>query len=127
MQPFNKALRTFALAGLIISVGGCSEYLDRRDPIAASGGNAVATNIVTHMVDPWPRASANRDIAFNGPKMEIAAERYRTNKVIVPRGIGTSTAYGDAGNQGGGGGAGGQNNGAPVGPAVNAQPAAPVK
>ena len=130
MRPFSNKLRAFALGALLSVLGGCSpygEYLDRRDTIALSAGNAVATDAVTHMVDPWPRASANRDIAFNGPKMEIAAERYRTNKVIVPRGIGTSTAYGDAGNQGGGGGAGGQNNGAPVGPSVNAQPAAPVK
>ena len=38
-------------------LGGCSpygEYLDRRDTIALSGGNAVATNAVTQMVDPWP-------------------------------------------------------------------------
>jgi len=121
MQSFSNATRTLALAGLLAAVGGCSEYFDRRDPIAASGGNAVATNVVTHMVDPWPRDSANRNIAFNGPRMEIAIERYRQNKVIAPRGIGTSSAYQEPA-----AGAGGQNNGTPVGPAVT-QPAAPVK
>ena len=96
MRPFSKPMRTLALATVLAVLGGCSEYLDRRDPIAKSGGNAVATNIVTHMVDPWPRASANRNIAFNGARIESAFERYRANKVIAPRGIGTSNTYQDA-------------------------------
>ena len=126
MQPFTNAMRTLALAGLLTAVGGCSqysEYLDRRDPIAESGGNAVATNVVTQMVDPWPRDSANRNIGFNGPKMEIAMERYRTNRVLTPRGIGTSSAYQDT--QPGMGA--GQNNATPIGPSTTTQPAAPVK
>ncbi|MGC1091727.1 MAG: hypothetical protein WA905_03235, partial [Pseudolabrys sp.] len=94
--------------------------LDRRDTIALSGGNAVATNMVTQMVDPWPRESANHNIAFNGPRMEGAMERYRTNRVTAPRGIGTSGAYQDAGGNS-------QNNGAPVGPPIATPPAAPVK
>lgn len=120
MRRFNKPLRTFALGALIAILGGCSEYLDRRDTIARSGGNAVATDVVTHMVDPWPLASANRNIAFNGPKMQSAIERYRTNRVTSPHGIGTSGTYQDAQ------GANSQNNAAPVGPGVT-QPAAPVK
>jgi hypothetical protein len=96
MRPFSKAMRTLALVTALAILGGCSEYLDRRDPIALSGGNAVATNVVTHMVDPWPRESANRNIAFNGARIESAFERYRSNRVIPPRGIGTSGAYQDA-------------------------------
>jgi hypothetical protein len=123
MRPFSNKLRAFALGALLSVLGGCSpygEYLDRRDTIALSAGNAVATDAVTHMVDPWPPESANRNIAFNGPKMQTAMERYRTGRVIPPRGVGTSSAYQDA--QGGSS----QNNGAPVGPPVTA-PAAPVK
>jgi hypothetical protein len=120
MRRFNKVTRTVALAGLFAVLGGCSEYLDRRDSIALSGGDAVATNVVTHTVDPWPPASANRNLAFNGQKMETAVERYRTNRVIPPRGIGTSGSYTDNG------GGGGQNNAGPVGTPV-AAPAAAVK
>ena len=123
MRPFDKALRSFALGSLLAAVAGCSpnsQYLDRRETIALSGGNAVATDVVTQMVDPWPRDSANHNIAFNGAKMESAIERYRTNRVIVPKGIGTSTAYQDAG-------ANSQNNNAPVGAPVTTPPAAPVK
>ena len=122
MRPFSNALRSFALGALLAVLGGCSGYyLDRRDTIALSGGNAVATNVVTQMVDPWPRESANHNIAFNGPRMEGAFERYRTNRVTAPHGIGTSAAYQD------GQGANSQNNGAPVGPPVTTPPAAPVK
>lgn len=119
MRPFSKAMRALAVAVLLTAVAGCSEYIDRRDTIALSGGNAVATNVVTHMVDPWPRDSANRNIAFNGAKLETAVERYRTNKVITPRGIGTSGAYQESSQ-------GGQSSAGPVG-AVVTQPAAPVK
>jgi hypothetical protein len=118
MRPFSNAMRVLAFAGLLAALGGCSEYLDRRDTIALSGGNAVATDIVTHMVDPWPRDSANRNIAFNGAKMQTAVERYRTNRVTTPRGIGTSAAYGDSGSS--------AQTAAPVGPSAT-QPAAPVK
>ena len=125
MQLFTSATRTIALAVLLTAVSGCSEYLDRRDSVAASGGNAVATNVVTQMVDPWPRESANRNIAFNGAKMQTAIERYRTNRVIAPRGVGTSTTYAEPALTGGGA-VGGQNNSGPVGPAMTPA-AAPVK
>lgn len=118
MRPSSNAMRSLALAAVLAMLGGCSEYIDRRDTIALSSGNAVATDRVTHMVDPWPRDSANRNIAFNGAKMETAIERYRTNKVIQPRGTGTSGTYEAAQVQ--------QNNTAPVGPTV-IQSAAPVK
>jgi hypothetical protein len=118
MRSFSKAMRTLALATVLAVLCGCSEYLDRRDTIAKSGGNAVATNIVTHMIDPWPRASANRNIAFNGVRIESAFERYRNNKVTTPRGIGTSSTYQDAAPTAPGPG--------PVGPAPTAA-AAPVK
>jgi hypothetical protein len=93
MQPFSKFAAKIVLAVLIATLAGCSEYLDRRDTIALSGGNAVYTDRVTHMVDPWPRASANRDIAFNGDKMQTAVERYRNNKVTPPQGIDTASSY----------------------------------
>src|SRR6476646_9977535 len=82
-----------ALAALAVLLAGCSEYLDRRETISLNGGNAVATNDVTMMVDPWPRDSANKNIAFSGYVMESAVVRYRTGKVIPPRGTGTSSTY----------------------------------
>lgn len=82
------------LAG--VSLAGCSDiYYDRRDGISIASGDAVATNRVTHTIDPWSPASANRNIAYNGEKMQAAVERYRTGRVIQPVSATTSsTAYG---------------------------------
>lgn len=118
MCPRSNAAAKLALALLIAAtLGGCAgEYLDRRDTVALSSGNAIASDQVTQMVDPWPRDSANRDIAFNGAKMESAVERYRTNQVIAPKGTGTSATYGQQQAPA---------NNTPVGPSIG-QPA-PVK
>jgi hypothetical protein len=116
VRPFSNTVRALAIAAAIAALSGCSEYVDRRDTISIRGGDAVNTNVVTQMVDPWPRESAERNIAFNGDKMESAVARYRTNKVIQPQGIGTSTSY-QGGNQ--------ANNATPAAPAP--PPAAPVK
>ena len=75
------------------ALSGCSDiYLDRRETISLSAGDAMRSNQVVHMVDPWPAHSANKNIAFDGQKMQSAVERYRTNKVIRPVNATTSTA-----------------------------------
>ncbi len=82
-----------ALAGLAFGLAGCSDiYLERRETIAPSASDALRTNQVTHMVDPWSPASAERDIAFNGEVMQQAVERYREGRVIPPTNATTSSA-----------------------------------
>jgi hypothetical protein len=74
-----------AVAALAVTLGACSDiYYDRRDTIALSAGDAIAANTVVQMVDPWPPHSGNKNIPFNGEKMQSAVERYRTNKVTPP-------------------------------------------
>jgi hypothetical protein len=114
MQPSNNPMRALTLATLLTALAGCSQYLDHRETISLGGGDSVATNMASQTVDPWPRDSANRNIAYNGDKMQSAVERYRTNKVIPPQGIGTSASYQPATNN--------QNNSAPVGQTVTAAP-----
>ena len=72
----------FAAALAAAGLSGCSAdlYLDRRDTVSFAAGDAKAANAVTHMVDPWPRHASNRNIEFNGERMQSAAERYRTGK-----------------------------------------------
>ena len=82
MSPGRFAITAAALPMILLA--GCSEYLDRRDTIVESGGNALASNAVTQMVDPWPSVSRDRNIPFDGQRMQRAVERYRTNKV-TPR------------------------------------------
>lgn len=89
------------LCGVLLA--GCSDiYFDRRDTIVPSAGDAVAANKVTQMVDPWPPASANKNIAFNGEKMQTAVERYRHGRIIPPVNATTSSvAYQAAAQQAG--------------------------
>lgn len=113
MQPSSKLVRGVAVAILAAGLAGCSEYLDRRDGLSVQSGNAVETNKVAQMVDPWSRASADRNIAFNGAVMGSAVERYRTGRVIPPSGNSTSAAF-----------QGGQQNGNAAA-ATTGQPTAP--
>jgi hypothetical protein len=78
------------LGGLL---AGCSDpglYWDRRETIALSANDAVSANEATQTVDPWPRGSGNRNITYNGQKMQAAVERYRTDRVIPPTSATTS-------------------------------------
>ena len=118
MRPSSNVLRGLALTAALAALAGCSEYFERQNNVTLAGGNAVNGDKVVQMVDPWPPASANRDIAYDGNRMETAADRYRTGRVIQPRGIGTSGTY-DAP-------APTPQNNTPIGPTVT-QPAAPVK
>src|SRR4051794_25507965 len=96
---FRSATRTIIATALLgAMLGGCSEYyFDRRDTITLYSGDAVATDRVTQMIDPWPVASGQRNIAYNGQKAGTAAERYRTGRVIPPVNATTSSAsYGAA-------------------------------
>ena len=95
MRRYNSALRAGALiaaAAVGLSIAGCSDmYYDQRDTIGLSTGDALASDKAVQMVDPWPPASASRDIAFDGYRMETAVERYRANKVIPPSNSTTSS------------------------------------
>ena len=92
------------IAGML---AGCAEpdiYFDRRDTLSLHAGDAVASNIIVQTIDPWPRAAGNRDIAFNGDRMQAAGERYRTGKTLAPQGMNTSSVKFE-GSSGGGDGA----------------------
>lgn len=79
--------------GLALWLGGCSDlYWDRREGVSLSANDAVAANSITQMVDPWPPNSGNKTIPYNGQKMQVAVERYRTGTVIPPVSAVTSDA-----------------------------------
>jgi hypothetical protein len=78
----SRGLAALALAATTL-LGACTDmYLDRRDTVSFGAGDAVAANKVAHMVDPWPLRAGDRNIPHDGERMQGAAERYRTNKVI---------------------------------------------
>lgn len=125
MSALNKA----AIAALVAAaLAGCSAnpvvdpngYLDRRDQISLTAGDAVANNIAIQMVDPWPAYAGQREIGFDGQKMQTAVERYRNNRVIPPRGIAASGIYTPPAPDNSGPSAA---NMTPVGPSITQMPA----
>jgi hypothetical protein len=67
------------------AVAGCAEiYYDRRETVGSGSGDALETNKVAQMIDPWSRASANNRIAANGQLMQSAQDRYNRGKQITP-------------------------------------------
>ena len=92
----SSSARTRTCAAIIAvgaALGGCSDiYFDRRETVSLGANDAVETNKVVHMVDPWPPHSHNRNIAFEGQRMQAAHERYRNNRVITPVNVTTSSA-----------------------------------
>ena len=92
----NTAMVRSAAGVTILGVilAGCSDlYLDRRETVSLGGGDAVAVNRVVQTIDPWPLAAADRSYVTNGDKMRSAAERYRTGKIIEPKGLGTTSTW----------------------------------
>lgn len=87
----KRAALLAALAATALT-GACTDmYLDRRETVSFSAGDAPAHNALVHMVDPWPVAAGNRNLEFDGERMQAAAERYRTGKTTPLAGTGTSS------------------------------------
>jgi hypothetical protein len=85
------SMAVITLAGTMLA--GCSDlYFDRRETIALGAEDHRDSNRVAQMIDPWPRDVGRRQIAFDGQKMQVAAERYRTGRVIPPVNVTTSSA-----------------------------------
>jgi hypothetical protein len=100
----TKIVAAAVLLGSVLA--GCSDiYYDRRETVSFAAYDAVATAQATQTIDPWPAASANRNITSNGARVAGAIERYRTGQIIQPKGTGTSSAgYANQSPNGQGGG-----------------------
>ena len=72
-----------SLAAVTLLVAGCQSYAERRDTIAFHAGEAAAHNRAVHTIDPWPAASRNANIAFDGPRAVRAIERYEQGEPAV--------------------------------------------
>jgi hypothetical protein len=124
MSQLSNNMRALLLLSFAAgALGGCANapydphgYLDRRDSIELSAGDANASNIAMQMIDPWPAYAGNKNFAYNGQRMQAAVQRYRNNEVTPPRGIAASSVYGASGNNST---SGGGNNTTPVGPTVS--------
>jgi hypothetical protein len=91
-------------AGLAVMTGAVMpafaddyDYLDRRDTISSSAGNANAANMAIQTIDPWPPYSRNTKSHLNGNRAGVAITRYQQNKSISPKGLSTTTISEQAG------------------------------
>jgi hypothetical protein len=93
------ALTIAAIATPAILLQGCyeDEYLSRRDTVSLGAGDAIATDQVTHTVDPWPPYARDTDIHLEGERARVAVRRYQQNKSIPPRGLNTTEISDQAG------------------------------
>jgi hypothetical protein len=94
----DGARRTVAAVVLLGALlAGCADpglYFDRRDTVSFGAADAVAANEIAEMVDPWPPHSNDRNLTFNGERMQRAVECYRINKVTQPADLDPSTDTG---------------------------------
>ncbi|MGZ5835553.1 MAG: hypothetical protein ACXWJ6_13875 [Xanthobacteraceae bacterium] len=97
MYPCVKAkmrrIAALVLVSASTALAGCSDiYYDRRETVSSGAADAVASNMAVQTIDPWPPNVANQNIAMNGDRAVLAAERYRANRVLWSNGSNTSSA-----------------------------------
>jgi|ERR1700674_5563818 len=101
MRRSAEGLPVRTIVGLVMLttlLAACSDmYYDRRESISFQAGDAPKANAVAQTIDPWPRAASNREIEFNGERMQRAMERYRTNKTTPLMTTSTSSVATPAG------------------------------
>jgi hypothetical protein len=92
MYTISRLTSLTILMAFAASLSACNhlednvtQYTQRTDKVTLSAGNAKDANAAIHVIDPWPRASADRRIPANGERMAGAYERYRNvNTTVLP-------------------------------------------
>lgn len=81
----HLALAATGFAGLIVC--GCDDYLERRDAITLSAGDAIAANKATQTISRWPQAAREDRWLSDGERARIAEARYRRRAVPSPKSL----------------------------------------
>jgi len=92
MRRIKSRSITIAALAATTMLGACTDmYLDRRETVSFEAGNASAANKAIQTIDPWPVYAAHQNIAYDGERMQAAAERYRTGKTVPLSSASTSS------------------------------------
>jgi hypothetical protein len=79
MKPFSAMLCLV----VALSLGGCyrllgndegERYLQRKDTVTLSAGDAARVNAMTHTINPWPQGVGDRRIPMEGRRAVSAIE-----------------------------------------------------
>jgi hypothetical protein len=63
---------------MLMALGGCVDYTERRDTITLAAGDAQDWNKVIHTADPWPPYAMNTHILGDGKRTAQVIQRYST-------------------------------------------------
>jgi hypothetical protein len=75
----SKVRLTLFIAVLpAVMLGGCADYVKRRDTITLAAGEAHSWNRVVHTADPWPPYVMNTRIPGDGQRTQAVIQRYST-------------------------------------------------
>jgi hypothetical protein len=62
---------------LSFTLGGCTDYLSRRDTLTLGTGDSVQANMSIHVIDPSPPGSNKIVRDIDGERVQHGIERYR--------------------------------------------------
>ena len=71
-------LRVLLCIAPAVCLGGCIDYVKRRDMVTLGAGDAQNWNKVVHTADPWPPYVADTQIAGDGQRTARVMQRYTT-------------------------------------------------
>lgn len=80
----SRVLYLLLALPLVLALGGCNEYLERREGIAATSGDAVRANIAAHVVDPWPPGARDPNIVLRAERLVEVIERNKEAPAAPP-------------------------------------------
>lgn len=66
------------------------------DTVVSDVGDSIASNQVAQTVDPWSKASRNKELPLDGNQAHAAVERYKTDSVKTPQGLTGSSGSGQS-------------------------------
>ena len=87
MSTAKRTVRWLALSAAslaVVSLGGCADYLNRRDSITLTAGDAMQWNQAVHTVDPWPPAANNTAIPGDGKRLVGVIDGYQAQQGAPP-------------------------------------------
>jgi len=74
----SEAARVALVVLLALPAGACVDYLNHRDSVTLAAGDAVHANAAIQTIDPWPGASREKQILYDGQYAKPRIDAYTT-------------------------------------------------